>query len=462
MEPEPTSRDVARATLVLAATHAVQLVASLANLELLTRALGPARYGDVASVLATYALLGALTDLGTGLVAVRRMAREPERAREVLVTVLRLRLVAGALGGVLGFWHFADRGEPAGLVGAALPVIQAWSSSRLLLQATLAKTWLAVAQTLGRVVQVGLVALAVGARGDTSVAAILAIAGGELTIAALLRVSVGELPRVSWRASARDGASLAIEALPIAGAFLANELAGSFDVLLLRAARTSEETGLYALASRPLQVLEPVPRLLLWSIFPILARRAAADDAAAIARTHRATVSALALAAAPVAAGATLCGPALLAALFDDRYAAAGEPLVVLAWGAALGFLAAPAESTLVAVGGTRRNLVASLGALAVNITSNVVLIPRHGALGAAWAWVATAAAQLLLGQWLLGVRFPAIACARSALAGVILYAALSPLSGHPFAQLALGAPLYVLLTVVTGAVRAVKKTGES
>src|SRR5205814_27577 len=112
-------------------------------------------------------------------------------------------------------------------------------------------------------------------------------------------------------------------ALPIAGAFFANELAGTLDVLLLRALRSSEETGLYALASRPLQILEPIPRLLLWSIFPILAQRAAADAPEAIARIHRATVSALALAAAPIAAGAALCGPALLEALFDERYRAA-------------------------------------------------------------------------------------------------------------------------------------------
>src|SRR4051794_40524896 len=56
---------VVRATTALGLAHIVQLAASLANLWLLTRALGPAGYGELASVLATYVLLGALTDLGT-------------------------------------------------------------------------------------------------------------------------------------------------------------------------------------------------------------------------------------------------------------------------------------------------------------------------------------------------------------------------------------------------------------
>ena len=452
---------VLHAAVVLALAHAVQVVASLANAEILTRTLGPALYGDYAAVLATYVLLGALTDLGTGLVAVRAMTQEPERARVLLVATVRLRLLAGLVASALGAARFAH--EPAGLVGAALPMIQAWSSSRLLLQATLEKTRLARATVVGRLLQTGLIFFATRTRPEP-VAAVAALALGELLVAALLRGEVGTLPRVPWSESFREARAIAVAALPLAGAFVANELAGSLDVLLLRGLRSSEETGLYSLAAQPLQALEPLPRLILWSVFPLLAKRSApresaqADDAF-VARAHRSTVAALGLAAAPLAAGTALCGPALLATLFDPRYEQAGGPLVVLAFGTALGFLASPFESTLVALGRTRSVLAASAGALLVNVLGNVLLVPRFGTMGAAWAWVATAAAQLALAHALLvrGLRpraaLPLDSLARSGAAGFVLYAALRPFkeSVHPLVLVPLGAVVYAATVLLLG-----------
>ncbi|MBI3723874.1 oligosaccharide flippase family protein, partial [bacterium] len=62
---------VRRATFVLGAAHLVNIGASLVTLKLVSAALGPGGYGQYSAVLATYVLLGSLTDLGTGTVAVR-------------------------------------------------------------------------------------------------------------------------------------------------------------------------------------------------------------------------------------------------------------------------------------------------------------------------------------------------------------------------------------------------------
>ncbi len=432
MTSEPRGQ-IARATAVLAFAHVVQIAASLANLELLTRALGPSGYGELAARIAAWTVLGALTDLGTGLVSVSAMARAPERAGAILVATLRLRFLLALVASGAGAIRFAH--DPAGLAGATLPIIQAWSGSRLILQARLANLGLARAQVLGRVLQVGAVALATRLHPDP-LGAILALAAGELAIASLLRVEVGRLPRIPWRQSLADSKEIAWAALPLAGAFVANELAGSLDVLLLRALRTSEETGLYALASRPLQVLEPLPRLLLWSTFPILSRHAGEGDRAGFERGHRAATAALGLAAAPIAVLAPLAGP-----------------LVILAWAGALSFLAAPAESALVALGKKRSNLLASLAGLGTNMGANALLIPRWGMLGAAWAWLATSAVQLVLAHALLGVRPPLRELSRSALAGGVVYCVLTGIAAtiHPGVLVVLGLGLYGLAIFALG-----------
>jgi O-antigen/teichoic acid export membrane protein len=453
--------EVARATIVLGVAHVVQLAASLANLWLLTRTLGPDGYGELASVLATYVLLGVLTDLGTGVVAIREMAQRPESAPSLLVATLRVRLLLGLLAGGLGALRYGLGALPeraAGLLGAAFPVVQAWGSTRLLLQARLEQGRTARALVLGRLVQLGLVALALRLE-PSPLGATGALVLGELVQAALLRLEAGALPRIPWGESLATGASILRAALPLALAFVATQIAGTFDVLLLRALRTPEETGLYGLAERPLSIFEPLPRILLSSVFTILAARAGRGDREGVVRACRETVSALALAAAPIAAGTLLVGPRLLALVFDARYAGAAGPLVVLGVAGSISFLTAPAESALVALGKTRANLAVSLVALAVNVGLNLVLIPRFGPLGAAWAWLATAVVSCLGAHACLfaaGIAPPLTAIARSAVAGAILYLVLAPYAttAHPLAIVGAGVVVYAAASFATGAWR--------
>ncbi|MEZ0229564.1 MAG: hypothetical protein ACAI25_13120, partial [Planctomycetota bacterium] len=73
----------------------------------------------------------------------------------------------------------------------------------------------------------------------------------------------------------------------------------------------------------------------------------------------------------------------------------------------------------------------------------------------------------LVLGHALVGAGFPLWACARSAAAGGLLYAALWWLAHwvpelHPIALVALGVPVYLLAALLTGAVRSVQKEARA
>jgi O-antigen/teichoic acid export membrane protein len=450
-----------RPTVALAFAQLVQMAASLATLEILSGALGPAGMGQLGSVVATYVLLGSLTDLGTGVVAIREMVREPERAREVAVVASRLRVALGGAAALLGLLRYAlvpVEESGAGLVGALFPVVQGLGSARLYLQAVGDHGGHVRANVVGRLAQVGLVALAVwldsGVRG-----AVAALVGGELAIATLLRIEAGSLPVVELRTTFERARELAAAAAPLALGFVLAQAVESVDVLLLRSLRTLDETGLYSLAERPLAILDQVPRLLLWSAFTALARSAAAGDAAGLARSYRRTLAALGVAAAPVAAGAWLAGPSLLRLLFDARFDGAGAPFVVLALGSAVSFVSAPASSLLVALGRTRAVLAASALAFAVDLGLDLVLIPGYGPVGAAWAWTAARAAEaLLLHACVLGasgIAPPLGSFARSAFAALVLVLALVRHTREwpALALVGAGIVVYAIAAVATGAI---------
>ena len=92
----------------------------------------------------------------------------------------------------------------------------------------------------------------------------------------------------------------------------------------------------------------------------------------------------------------TVIGGPILDALFGDAYAGSGEVLAVLVWAHVFAFVFVLSRQVLIGIG--RAGELARLAwiAAAVNVALNLVLIPAHGALGAAVASLVAYAAPML------------------------------------------------------------------
>ncbi len=86
----------------------------------------------------------------------------------------------------------------------------------------------------------------------------------------------------------------------------------------------------------------------------------------------------------PLAVGAALLGRDLLVRLFGERYAGSAPSLALLAASVVPFSIVMLAARGLVATGRQRLDLLGNAAAVAVNLISNAVLIPRFGATGAA------------------------------------------------------------------------------
>jgi O-antigen/teichoic acid export membrane protein len=179
--------------------------------------------------------------------------------------------------------------------------------------------------------------------------------------------------------------ALARGALPLVGLLFANTVLARADMLLLEMLRGSREVGIYAAPVRLVEVANLLPALLMTSIYPLLVG-AAPHDPVRADRLFRVSLRFLTAAVVPVILAEVFWAKPLVRVLFGPEYGAAAAVLPILAATPLLAFTDIVLNSYLLATGREKRNALLVAVAAAVNVALNLVLIPAHGAVGAAWA----------------------------------------------------------------------------
>ena len=160
------------------------------------------------------------------------------------------------------------------------------------------------------------------------------------------------------------------------------------DVLLMRIFVSNAEIGAYSAAYKIFEGMLIIPGAILAGAFPPLAR--AYDDPPRQRRWERLLVIMLlglgVLASAPI----YLLSTRIVVAAFGPGYLRAVPSLQILALAIPLLFLNAALTTILIARNLERRNLLFAVSMLVVNAGTNLVLIPRQGGPGAAWATLLT------------------------------------------------------------------------
>lgn len=187
--------------------------------------------------------------------------------------------------------------------------------------------------------------------------------------------------KLAWR--------LARFGLPLWGAIVAQYAIYRVDIVLLQAIEGSRSAGVYAAATKLAETLLLLPIVVGNAVSARSASLQPEELARSTPRIYRATLVILLAAAAALAALA----PIATRLLFGAEFAGAGDLLRLLLPGVAFIGAAAVLFEDLVQHGGRRSLLLASVTGLAVAGFGWAVLIPQHGAAGAALGSVAAYAA---------------------------------------------------------------------
>ncbi len=384
------------------AGYAVGVLLTVGSAAALFRHLGVDDSGRYVLVLSLVTLFGGITDAGLSTIGVRELAARGgiERGR-LLRNLLGLRLVFTTTGALLacayavlaGYDEVLILGTAIAGVGLVLTALQ--SALATILVVELRFGWVTVVDGLRQVLTaVGIVVLVVlGAELLPFFFVVTVAAGAALAVTARLVHGVPARPAYEpavWRGLLRD-------TLPFALAAAVGAVYFRLSILMVDQLSDPVQTGYFGASFRIVEVLVVVPQLAIGAAFPIFSR-AASDDVDRLRYAVQRTFEASLLLGTVVAIGLGVGAQFVIDVVAGEEFAPAA---VVLRWHA-VALLAAFTGSVfgyaLLAVRRHRAVLVMNAGALVVVGVAGVLLIPDHGARGAAVATALSEGALALLG----------------------------------------------------------------
>jgi O-antigen/teichoic acid export membrane protein len=387
----------------LAGNSLVQIAASLATSGIsfltfiaLTRALGPAAYGEFTAALAVILIVTGIADSGLSNSILREISARPAERESVLRTALPLRvavsLAASGVIVVLGFTApFTDGTRLAILIGSVggLGTMMTFALVPVL-QAELKMRWAAVANVVGRLVTLG-ITLGVLAAGSGLAAVAWAWAIGNVFTFVIVVYAVSRIVSLRPVFDARYWWELLRGSLVLGLAIGIAIVSFRTDTVLLALLRPESDVGLYSAAYKFVELAELVPYAVGYSVFPLLARLAETRDV----RFHRLaqrTFDMLVAAAVPVAILLAALATGIVVLTTGDEFSEAGDTLRRLSPYPILAFAHGVLWRILMATGRDGALLATAAAALVVRASFNLALIPSYGHLGAATAAVAAEA----------------------------------------------------------------------
>lgn len=359
----------------------------------LIRYLGPNGYGNYVFVITASFVIGIAADMGLNNLAVREISRDPSFEHRIVGSVMATRLALGAAAWIVTLGVVRLLGGSAELLAAAAVISLLYFTEAAL--AIVIRFHVRVQQQYEALVRVVIEAL------ETTLVLVLIVKGASLVTLmaappaaatvgvvlalALARRRYGPLPRLQFGASRE----LLREALPIGLTLLLAAAYLRSPALFVASMRGSAEAGFYGAAYQPVEYLLLASAVVIGVMLPLLSR-AWVTDAAHFATLYRRGTEALLILTIPVAVVLVVAGPTLVGAVYGPEFEASAAPLRLLAIALVPMVMNFWHSVVLLAGGRQRLTLGYDLVALVVTIALCLVLIPTHGANGAATALLVT------------------------------------------------------------------------
>ena len=176
-------------------------------------------------------------------------------------------------------------------------------------------------------------------------------------------------------------------------------LIANIDTIMLGQLRSAAEVGLYAASERVVQFLAIIPIFIAMATFPLMSQTE--GDPETSSRIFEKTMVLLLMIGFPLTIGGMLFGSNIITVLFGQTYLAGGIVLTILMVSLLADFPNILLGNIIFAKNLQKKFILATGFGLIINIALNLYLIPRYGAIGAAFS---TVASQLLIMgiNWLL------------------------------------------------------------
>jgi O-antigen/teichoic acid export membrane protein len=406
-----TASLVLRGTSVQLAGRAIGLALSLVTVTVTVRYLGASGYGELVTVVAFAGLFETFADLGVGTVIVRRVTGGAGSLERLIGLNLGMSLIYAAplwlVTAAAGLVVYA--GRPAIQLGVA--IVAVGLIFRVISTSFVPIYWIAVrwgamtaAEVVSRAAALALTVVAI--QSDAGVVSLMGVQVVPPLLTLILMVVISRR-RGRFRPlfGMREALSLFREAVPLAGVQLVGILYYRADGVLLSVLSSTAELGAYGLGYRLAGNAAIIATVFADSAFSTMTR-AWAKSTAAFNNVVSRSMDFILLCTAGLMIFGIALGPDLLRLIAPDEFAPSAATVIQLLFAAiAVGYINTLLSQALIAAHQQRYLLVASPTALVFNIALNLILIPAHGAVGAAVALASTEVVSAIAGGiWLRSV----------------------------------------------------------
>ncbi|MAF20587.1 MAG: hypothetical protein CMI55_02810 [Parcubacteria group bacterium] len=388
------SKKIAYNTVIAAGTRIVGLVLSLIIIGFITRHLGQVGFGYYATVLAFLYFFTVLADLGLYSICVRDISRPKADEKKIVSNVFTLRLFAGLF--IFGlaplvvyFLPYPDQVK----IGVLIGTVGFWflSNQQVLMgvfQKYLRMDKVAIAEFLGRVVHLGLVAFFIW-QGKGFLFIVSASVGGALVIFGLVLVFSQKYIPISFQFDFSFWRSLLKKSLPLGLAAIFVLLYFKLDIIMLSLMKPPADVGVYNLAYKILESLLFFPAMFVGLVMPLMSKYAFSVRKKFEEITQKA-LDILLIFIAPMVIGTFFLSPKIIVLIAGPEFILSAGVLNILIIATGIIFLGVLFSNMIISLEKQKSlTYIYGIGAI-VNLIANFIFIPRYSYYGAAGTTVLT------------------------------------------------------------------------
>jgi len=373
---------------------AEQLLRSLAGLVVgiwVARYLGPAQFGIFSYALAFTAIFAGVAKLGLDGLLVRELVNQPERRKHYLGTAFWLKMIGAVavmllLLAIVPFTNNDRTTQGYILLIAAGLVFQSFEVVEFHFQAEVLAKIVSICKlsqlVLSSILKIYLVLVEAELLWFVWVTVFDAF---SLAMAYALAYRWRKQPSFYRYFEPALAKTLLAAAWPLVLSAIVVTLYMRIDQLMIKAMLGETEVGIYAAAVRISEAFYFLPSLITASLFPAILNAKKLSLQRYQQRLQQLYTFMVWLALG-IALPMTFAADWLIVILFGKTYVAAGQVLVVHAWSMIFVFLGVASGKWFLAENLIMLTFWRTMLGVIVNIVLNVMLIPSHGLMGAAWA----------------------------------------------------------------------------
>lgn len=387
-------RDVIANSAWLYFDRAIRLLAGLLITPWMARYLGPEQFGMLNYATAIVVLFSAFATLGLDGFAVRGFIEEPAKKRFYFGTVFFLKLLGSGTAILAVFITTLTLYEgdsrlqvlvliiAIGTIFQSADVIAFWNQSQMqqkfnVVSKNGAFVLLSIVKMLLIVNHAPLEAFAIAASVEILV--------GSVALFAMHRI--GREHRFDWKFDRQIAMQLLRISWPLLFSSMAVAIYMRIDQIMLGKMVGEHAVGIYSAALRLSELWYVLPTVIVSAALPVLLRTKQESEERFM-QLLQTLFSVLVKIAYVVAIPMTFYADDVIELFFGAEYKGAGDVLAVHIWSAIFVFLGVVTSAWTTAYGYSKYALLQTLAGALINVALNIVLIPRYGAVGAAWATV--------------------------------------------------------------------------